>query len=112
MKKQLTKPNEAQHTQGTWKKCIQPDGIGMVTTINSGTTRLATLSNIKETTENGHLMAAAPDMLKALEYYVNGLSHFFNKINWAKSFLDADAIQFMNDHEIKIRQAIRKAKGQ
>lgn len=50
------------------------------------------------------------EMKEAIEFYLNGVGHFFKCINWGKSFLDAEAIQFMNDHEIKFKKALQTAK--
>lgn len=49
------------------------------------------------------------DLLEALQYYKNGIDHFYKCINFGKSFLDAEAIEFMNDSNIKIDNAIKKA---
>ena len=53
--------------------------------------------------------AVAQEMLEALIYYKNGIDHFYNCINFNLSFLDAEAITFMNTVGIKINSAIKKA---
>lgn len=48
-------------------------------------------------------------MHEALRYYKAGIDHFYNCINFKKSPLDADAIAFMNDSNIKISKALKLA---
>lgn len=55
------------------------------------------------------LKAGNKALIDAIKYYQQGIDHFYDCINFNKSFLDADAIQFMNDHRLKFKQAIDKA---
>lgn len=48
------------------------------------------------------------EMIAAIEYYEKGVDRFFEKINWGKSFLDAESIQFMNEHGIKFKSVLAK----
>lgn len=56
------------------------------------------------------LVKAYNEMYDALEYYQQGIDHFYKCINFGKSALDGEAITFMNDSNIKISQALREAK--
>jgi len=56
--------------------------------------------------ENESLKAANKELKKAIEYYQKGVGHFFKCINFGSSFLDAEAIQFMNEHELKFKKAL------
>ncbi len=58
--------------------------------------------------KNKKLLDSNRELLDAIQFYQKGVGHFFKCINWGKSFLDAEAIQFMNDHEIKFNKAIKK----
>ena len=53
--------------------------------------------------------ATAPELLEALEYYKQGVENFYTRINFGASFLDAEAIEYMNKVGSKINQAITKA---
>jgi len=59
----------------------------------------------------GYLEEINTELLKALEYYEEGINHFYSKIDFGSSFLDAAAIEFMNESNLKIKKAINKAKG-
>ena len=63
----------------------------------------------EELEANIALMNAAPEMLEALIYYKNGIDHFYKCIDFASSFLDAEAITFMNTAGLQINAAIKKA---
>lgn len=58
---------------------------------------------------NFKLMAAAKEMYEALKYYKDGIDHLYKCIDFGKSFLDAEAISFMNESGIKINNAIKNA---
>ena len=60
-------------------------------------------------TQKANIMDAAPDMLEAIKYHLEGIQHFYRCINFKDSFLDAEAIEFMNDSELKFKAAINKA---
>ena len=60
---------------------------------------------------NARLIAAAPDLLAACEDFAAGWSHFCGTIDFGKSFLDAEAIRFMNEVPGKIEQAAIAARG-
>jgi hypothetical protein len=47
------------------------------------------------------------EMREALLYYKQGIDHFYKCINFGKSNLDAEAIEFMNDSNIKISKALQ-----
>lgn len=49
------------------------------------------------------------EMHDALKYYKAGIDHFYKCINFAKSHLDAEAIEFMNDSNLKINAALKLA---
>jgi len=54
---------------------------------------------------------AGPILLSACEDFVKGWTHFLNCIDFGKSWLDAEAIRFMNEVPGKIEQAVLAAKG-
>ena len=65
---------QTEHTQGTWEVFIQPTEIGTTRTINVGSNRIATLKfmpTIEESEANAKLIAAAPELLAALQPLVN-----------------------------------------
>ncbi|MCK5607946.1 hypothetical protein KAR91_39060 [Candidatus Pacearchaeota archaeon] len=49
-------------------------------------------------------------LVSAGEDFLGGWLHFCDCIDWNKTFLDADAIRFMNEVPGKIQQAVNKAK--
>lgn len=49
------------------------------------------------------------EMYEALKYYKAGIDHFYKCINFGASHLDADAIRFMNESELKISAALNTA---
>lgn len=55
------------------------------------------------------LLEQRNELLEAIKYYMDGSDHFFECIDFGKSFLDAKAITFMNEHGIKFKEAINKA---
>lgn len=57
------------------------------------------------------ITAAYNAMKEALEFYESGIDHFYKCINFGKSNLDAEAISFMNDSNIKIGGALKLAKA-
>lgn len=46
-------------------------------------------------------------MREALTFYQEGIDHFYKYINFGASHLDAAAIVFMNDSNIKISNALK-----
>lgn len=60
---------------------------------------------------NATLIAAAPDMLEALERMTKMHKMFCNRIDWKATFLDADTIRELNEAPIQAHVAIAKAKG-
>lgn len=51
------------------------------------------------------------EMFEALKFYQKGIDHFYKCINFGKSRLDAEAIAFMNDSNIKISKALKTAEA-
>lgn len=49
------------------------------------------------------------EMREALEFYKNGIDHFYKCIDFGKSKLDAEAIAFMNESNVKISNALKTA---
>lgn len=49
------------------------------------------------------------EMHEALKYYQAGIDHFYKRINFGASNLDAEAIDFMNQSNIKITNALKTA---
>jgi len=62
-----------------------------------------------EVEANAKIIAAAKDMVEALKEHQEGIDHFYSKINFKQSFLDAKAIRFMNETNIKIGNSLKKA---
>lgn len=58
------------------------------------------------------LIAAAPELLEALNGMIEMFDAVSKKINWGKSFLGANEISKMNNAPIEARVAIAKAKGE
>ena len=58
------------------------------------------------------LEKAAPDLLWACKDFIKGWVHFLDCIDFSGSYLDAEAIQFMNEVPGKIEQAVLTAKGE
>lgn len=59
---------------------------------------------------NAQLIAAAPKLDKACNRFLSGWGHFLDCINFGKSNLDAEAIQFMNEVPGDIKQAATAVK--
>lgn len=51
------------------------------------------------------------EMHEALKFYKKGISHFYKCINFGASNLDAEAVSFMNESEIKISNALKAAEA-
>jgi hypothetical protein len=49
------------------------------------------------------------EMHEALKFYKSGIDHFYKCINFKASHLDAEALAFMNESEIKISKALKTA---
>lgn len=49
------------------------------------------------------------EMHEALKYYKTGIDHFYKKVNFGASNLDAEAITFMNESNLKITSALKTA---
>ena len=56
------------------------------------------------------IMSEHHQMHEALKYYQKGIDHFYKCINFGKSNLDAEAIVFMNDSNIKISNVLKLIK--
>lgn len=65
-----------------------------------------------EAENNANLIAVAPELLEALQSMIEMFDTVSGKVDWGKSFLNADAIQKMNEAPIQARAAIAKAKGE
>ena len=50
-------------------------------------------------------IAKREKMQEALEYYENGIDHFYGCIDFGASPLDAEAIDYMNTVGVKIQEA-------
>jgi hypothetical protein len=55
------------------------------------------------------ITTAYNQMKEALDYYNNGICHFYKCIDFGKSNLDAEAIEFMNESNLKITKALALA---
>ena len=54
------------------------------------------------------ITSTCPDLLEALLFYKKGVNHFYDRINIDNSFLDAEAIAFMDESLLKIDKALKK----
>lgn len=103
------------HTLGPWKaeQTFYNDGMGeswnVITVGKKNTALIASIPKGDNDKKIAKEIAANPEMKEAIEFYLKGVKHFFKCIDWGKSFLDAEAIAFMNEHELKFRNAIKKA---
>ncbi len=61
---------------------------------------------------NTLLIAAAPDMLAALQMAKRLIDEALPKFNWGASALDANAIALLNDVPGAINSALAKARGE
>ncbi len=98
-------------TKGEWKT------TPINTVVNTKTGKqIATVTkggkSLKEQQAIARLIAAAPDSHEACKDFVEGWAYFCKRIDWDKTFLDAKAIQFMNEVPGKIQQAFNKADGE
>ena len=109
--------SEAKHTPGEWKSfgiyVYQIDGDGYkrrIADCSSKPANIITVDEIMEDSANAHLIAAAPDLLEALEaaqrFIQNGIKYGYINMpdnNCGDSALETPA---------KIERAIQKAKGE
>lgn len=100
----------SKYTKGEWKF----NGRDIVVGQNIGQQRICTLIEHREEYKaedeaNACLIAAAPALLDACKDFIAGWLHFCGCIDFGKSFLDADAIRFMNEVPGKIQIAKNKA---
>jgi hypothetical protein len=54
------------------------------------------------------ITSTCPDLLKALLFYKKGVNHFYDRINIDNSYLDVEAIAFMDESLLKIDKALKK----
>lgn len=54
------------------------------------------------------LTSTCPDLFEALLFYKKGVNHFYDRINIDNSYMDAEAIAFMNESLLKIDIALKK----
>ena len=99
------------HTRGPWK-VKEVDGVINIVAHDCVPARVnGDATGSPEPRANAFLIAASPRLLEAVEYYEGGIDYFYSRIDFGKSSLDAKAINFMNESNIKIRQALKLAKG-
>lgn len=55
------------------------------------------------------MVKAYNEMYEALKYYKAGIDHFYKHINFGASNLDAQSIEFMNNSQINITNALHTA---
>jgi hypothetical protein len=68
--------------------------------------------HIEKQQANAKLIASAPELLEALKYFNDGFDHFLKCANLKDSFLDSEAIVWLNEVSINSRKAIEKATAQ
>ena len=86
-----------------WEIKIQPDEVGLQTTINEGIKRIATIkfNGIDETEANAKLIAAAPELLNTLKK----VDDFLYRENIVKSNHTTEHFKLIQS----IRESIKKA---
>ncbi|HDY88657.1 MAG TPA: hypothetical protein ENH82_11185 [bacterium] len=105
------------HTKGKWESVgiavkDKRDEIFYHTDILcNDTIRVARSSGVGEdlALANARLIAAAPYLYETAKEFIAGWSHFCKCIDFGQSFLDAEAIRFMNEVPAKIATGIVKA---
>lgn len=107
-----------QHTSGPWQTQLVDDGfkhdvywrIGRKLSRPTATIRVYRKhQRTKEEAEaNARLIAAAPDLLAALERTNRLFEKALPKFNWGASALDANAIKLLNEVPREVRAAIAK----
>ena len=106
----------AANTPGPWKaECVgtsgSPDNPKDVYEVTARDRRVRVAEYLTE--PDARLIAASPRLLEAcklaLAMFAKG--HALDKFDWAKSALDAAAIEELNETPGKLRQAISEAEG-
>jgi len=116
----LKKPvsETTQHTPGPWavgdldrngQRVVRNRDIEIVTCWHHSVGAIE-----KEMEANAKLIAAAPEMLAALEeaFQLFAIGHALDHFNWSASSLRAEDIRELNELPCKIAQVIQKAKGE
>jgi len=97
------------HTPGPWT--WQVDDVHEPTEsfiYAPGMDNIGTIYNKADTL----LVAAAPELLEACRAAQRLFYEALPKFNWAKSFLDANAIALLNNVPAQVNRAIAKAEGE
>lgn len=63
---------------------------------------------MEKKTTTADLLLQNKKMKDAIKYYLNGINHFYGCIDFGKSNLDGEAIDFMNQSNIKLTNAVKK----
>jgi hypothetical protein len=111
MKTEAPKPR---HTPGPWHRNIPP--AKKYNTVFAGrNTHVCHLTvtglTDEEVEANCDLIAAAPELLKALKSVRRMIDEALPKFNWGASALDANAIRLLNEVPAEVTRAIIKAEG-
>lgn len=69
------------------------------------------LSNEAEDRANGMIMAAAPDLMEALDEMLLAFEAFMKEADWGRSALSASTIYAANAAPMQARTALAKARG-
>lgn len=92
-----------------WRYEYEPGFCGEIIAGN-GTTVAAFADEPSDA--DARIMAAAPQMLDALEAANRMIEEAIPRLNWAASSLDGNAIMLLNEVSMQVRAAILKAKGE
>ena len=106
------------HTPGPWRvarQCstlVEAENGRNICSAGGYSTNFAVRETLETNEANANLIAAAPELLKALERAEELCGKALPVFDWGKSPLTAEAIMLLNEVPGEISAAIAKARGQ